>query len=195
MLLVGIAAMSVCGGARAHPHVFIDDAMTLIFDDRGIAGLRLSWTFDAMYSSLLRADNVKGGLGSELSAADIESLREHAFANLAGYNYFLELSINGEQVKVAQVTGFEASFADDKLTYRFTVPLATAEPREVNDVEIAVFDRDYYVAFNLAEALPVTLAHGEAYAAACTVRRDVERQSGIGPVQGDIVKCTYRRKD
>ena len=192
MLLVGVAALSMSGSARAHPHVFIDYAMTLIFDDRGIAGLQLTWTFDAMYSSLLRADNVKGGLGSKLSAADVESLRKNAFANLAGYDYFLELSINGERVAVAKVTGFEASFADDKLTYRFIVPLTTASPREVNEIEAAVFDREYYVAFTLVEVLPVTLVHG---AALCVVSRDVERQSGIGPVQGDIVKCSYRRKD
>jgi hypothetical protein len=58
-----------------------------------------------------------------------------------------------------------------------------------------VFDREYYVAFTLVEVLPVTLVHGAALAAACVVSRDVERQSGIGPVQGDIVKCSYRRKD
>src|ERR1051326_2776882 len=44
------------GSASAHPHVFVDYAITLLFDDHGAQAVRVSWTFDEMYSSMLLHD-------------------------------------------------------------------------------------------------------------------------------------------
>lgn len=193
MLAVVFAGSSIGTDAQAHPHVFIDHSVTVLFDSRDIAGLRLSWTFDEMYSSMLRSDNVKSK-GDRLSPDDVKSLKENAFSNLASFNYFLALSINDQPIKIEKVTDFDASLRGKKLNYTFTVPINTAAPREVNKMEVVVFDPEYYVEFTLSHAHPLTLEHGDALGAKCSIRRDVDRASALGPVQSDVIDCTYQQK-
>ena len=50
------ASLMVSAPAAAHPHVFIDYTVTVLCGDAGITGVRLSWTFDEMYSSMLFHD-------------------------------------------------------------------------------------------------------------------------------------------
>jgi len=107
MFSVGLSALVVASGARAHPHVFIDDAMTVIFGDRDIAGLRMSWTFDEMYSSMIRTDYVRG---KTMTPAEVKKIEKENFLNLENYGFFLDLTINGAPVKVKAVTDFDAKF-------------------------------------------------------------------------------------
>jgi ABC-type uncharacterized transport system substrate-binding protein len=193
LLLVGIVGLSCPGDAGAHPHVFIEHSVALLFDEKDIAGLRLSWTFDEMYSSVLRKDNVMSAPGEALSADDVERLRTNAFVNLGSYNYFLDLWINGEAVKVERVTDFAASLREHMITYQFTVPLRTARPRALNEIEMVVFDKEYFVDFTLAKSHAVAVERGEPLGAKCAIYRDVERPSELGPVNSDIVKCTWRQ--
>ncbi|MBV9522651.1 MAG: DUF1007 family protein [Alphaproteobacteria bacterium] len=193
-LLAGMLALCAAGDAGAHPHIFINHAMTLLFGADDIAGLRLSWTFDEMYSAVLRKDNVTSPPGEPLSADDVQRLKENAFANLGNYNYFLNLWINGKPMKVETVTDFDASLHDHMITYQFTVPLRSVEPRAVNEIEVVVFDNEYYVEFTLAKEHAVAVEHGDPLGAKCAIYRDVERPSELGPVDSDIVKCSWRRK-
>ena len=47
--LVGLAA----GPASAHPHVFIDYAVTLVVAGDRVDGVRLAWTFDDLFSGFI----------------------------------------------------------------------------------------------------------------------------------------------
>src|SRR5882724_10872788 len=158
MFLVGAAVMSVAGGARAHPHVFIDDAVTLIFGDRDIAGLRFSWTFDEMYSSMIRTDYVRG---KAVTPAEVKTIEKENFLNLANYGFFLDLAINGDAVRVKEVKDFDARVQGSKIVFEFTVPLPTAERAESNVIEARAFDPEYYVEFTMRRADPIAIEHGE----------------------------------
>ena len=47
-----IALLALAVPAQAHPHIFIDAKVAVVFDDTGaVAGLRHAWTFDTAFSA------------------------------------------------------------------------------------------------------------------------------------------------
>jgi len=186
------AGLLASGPAAAHPHVFIDYAVTVQFDDAGLAAVRLSWTFDEMYSSMLFHDYTSRPKGA-LTVADIKSLEDGAFKATADYHYFIDMTLNGEAVAVAEPTAFTARFEQHRMTYSFTVPVHGGTAGARNTLEIAAFDHEFYIDFELAKKAAVTVEHGEKLAAACapkTLRKDT---STFGPMDAVVVACTYGR--
>src|SRR5258707_5643802 len=169
MFLVGLAATSVAGEARAHPHIFIDDSMTVIFGDHGIAGLRLSWTFDEMYSSMIKTDYVHG---KAMTLAEMKTIEKENFLNLGNYGFFLDLTINGTAIQVKEVKDFDAKFQGNKIVFEFTVPLQTVERKDSNVLQARVFDPEYYVEFTMRQAEPVAIEQGTEIAASCKESRN-----------------------
>jgi ABC-type uncharacterized transport system substrate-binding protein len=188
-----VLAVLWSGDAAAHPHVFIQYDVTVSFDQNAVPALRFNWTFDEMYSSVLRNDNVKS-TGAHLSDEDVQRLRDNAFANLANFNYFLDLWVDGEPYKVTEIADFGAALRGKSMIYSFTVPIKRTPKRPSSEFQVIVFDNEYFVDFTLAEAHPVTVEHGKEFAAKCQVYRDVERPSELGPVNSDVVKCSWHPK-
>jgi len=182
-LLIGRAA-------AAHPHVFIKYAITLIFGDRDIAGLRLSWTFDEMYSSMIMSDYTKAKDG-RVTPDEVKTIEQQNFVNLENFGFFLDLKINGAPVRARRVRDFDAHFDDHRAVFEFTVPLKTDEKQSPNVIEIGVFDPEYYVEFTLRDDYPVVIAHGEGFSPDCNVARDGRKMSALGPVGTDLTTCTY----
>ena len=125
MLLAGIAAVSFGDSVSAHPHVFIDYVLTVSFNDDAPQAVRMSWTFDEMYSSMLFHDYTSRPRDA-LTPADVRSLRKHAFDDTADYHYFVDLKLNGKPLEVKDVTDFNAQFKNHRMTYSFTVPVRAA---------------------------------------------------------------------
>lgn len=176
----------------AHPHIFIEDSVALLFGETDVRGLRVSYTFDEMYSSMIRTDYVKekSGVPSLVEMSDIEKKN---FDGAAGSNFFLDLKLNGETLRIKKIEDFAVKYRDNKMTFSFTVPLP-ASSRPINEIALVPFDDTYYIEFTLTRGQGVTVENGAPFDANCNVTRDVERQSELGPVQSDIVKCSYRRK-
>jgi ABC-type uncharacterized transport system substrate-binding protein len=191
MFIVGLAAMIVADGARAHQQILIEDAMTLIFGDRDIAGLRMSWTFDEIYSSMIRTGYVHGTV---VTPAEVQTIEKENFLNLANYGFFLELAINGQSIKVAEVTDFDARVQGEKIVFAFTVPLRTAERRDRNVIVARLFDPDNYVEFSMRQADPIIIEHGDPFSTNCKVLRNEPKVSALGPVNTDRAMCTYALK-
>jgi ABC-type uncharacterized transport system substrate-binding protein len=125
-----------------------------------------------------------------LSPADIERLRDNAFANAAKYHYFVDVWLNRKPIEVTEVTQFTAALRDDRLIYEFTVPLAAPAKRGANEL-VVVFDPEYYVEFSLTKTHPVTVE--AASAVKCITYTDQDVPSELGPVVRDAVRCTWRR--
>ncbi len=193
LLLVGMAAASLGDGALAHPHVFIKHSMTLIFGADDIVGVRMRWTFDEMYSSMIKSDYTKGRDG-KLTPADVKAIEKENFANLANFGFFLDVRINGTPMRVTAVKDFDAQYTANRMIFEFTVPLATTARQNPNTIELDAFDPEYFVEFTIADADPVTIEHGDRFATGCNVKHDVRRKSALGPVNTDIVECTYEPK-
>ena len=189
LVLVGLGAPAA---ALAHPHIFIEEHVEVLFDHDNVTGVRMTWSFDELYSSMLRSDYTSTKKGP-ITAKDVQNLHDKAFTNLATVHYFTTMSLDGKPVEFGTPKDFTASFnADDKAIYSFVIPLTLPKAAPKNLLEIAVFDPEYYVDFELATDDPVKATGGTALKADCqpgTVRRDTQ---GWGQVDADIVSCTYQ---
>ncbi len=190
--LLALIAIGAAPSAAAHPHIFIEEHVEVLFDQNNVTGVRMTWRFDELYSSMLRSDYTDTKTGP-ITAKDVKNLHEKAFNNLASVHYFTTMSLDGKPVTLGTPTDFTASFnADDKAIYSFVIPLSLPKATQKSLLEIAVFDPEYYVDFELAEDDPVKSSGGAALKAECqpgTVQRDTQ---GWGTVDADIVSCSYQ---
>ncbi|HXP75871.1 MAG TPA: DUF1007 family protein [Stellaceae bacterium] len=186
-----LALLLSAGSASAHPHVFIDYTVTVLFDDNAAQAVRVSWTFDEMYSSMLLHDYTSRPPRDALTPADVKSLRKQAFEDTADYHYFVDLKLNGATLPVKEVTDFDARFHDHRMTYAFTLPLRASASQARNTLEIDAFDNEFYIDFELAEKHGVMVEHGEKLGASCAPRQQSRDTTMVGSVSSIVVACTY----
>ncbi|GFM36414.1 hypothetical protein DSM19430T_10980 [Desulfovibrio psychrotolerans] len=134
--------------AHAHPHVFVDNTMDVVFDAQGMSGIRVTWKFDPMASMQYLADLDPNGDGV-LTREEWEAQREDIAGFLAEERFFLYIMVNGTTVPVTAVHDFVVTYADGVLTYTFFAPLAV--PRG-SRVLVAVYDPSYYTDFQTYES-------------------------------------------
>lgn len=158
---VVMAALLLAGRpAHSHPHVLVKSASEIVFDDAGaITAIRHTWEFDLAFSIYavegLDADG-DGRYSREelqpLAKVNAESLAEYDFFTFvysgedepaygAPRDYWLERSVNGQ------------------LTLHYTLPLETPYDARNRQVDIDVYDPEYFVAFSLADANPAKLVN------------------------------------
>jgi len=92
----------------SHPHVFIDNSLKIVFNEKGLANINLKWVFDEMFSGMIIYEFDKNKNG-KFEASEIEEIRKGAFGHLKNFDYFTHIKINGQQFKVRYVQGFSAS--------------------------------------------------------------------------------------
>ena len=178
--------------AHAHPHVFIKQHVEALFDQSGFTGIRLTWSFDAMYSSMMRSDFVSSKVGP-LTPADVKSLHDQSFIDLKDVHFFTTVTFNGETLPLDEPTNFSATWIGGNAVYNFVIPLKP-DPRRVraqNEIDITVFDPSYYVYYELAADHPVKAVADKDLHAACGAKTVWRDSIGWGNVRSDLVTCTY----
>jgi ABC-type uncharacterized transport system substrate-binding protein len=154
-LLLAAATMLVSGMARAHPHVWITATSELLYaEDGSITGVRHAWTFDDMFSAYavqgLEA-KTKGAYTREelgpLAQTNVESLKEYA--------YFTFAKADGKKERFQEPVDYFLDYKDTVLTLHFTLPLKT--PVKPKQLVLEVFDRSFFIDFQMAKDNPVKL--------------------------------------
>jgi ABC-type uncharacterized transport system substrate-binding protein len=172
-LLALAILVPAAGPAEAHPHVFVTNRVTLLFDGGRITGLRLDWLFDDFFSSTLLEDFDADGDGS-FDAAEVAALHDNAFVALRDYGWFSHLYLDGEAQPTPEPSGFQAVAEGELVRYRFDLMLPAPVDPAATLFEVAVYDQEYYVEVLLDADSPVML---EAAPPACraTVVEDETR--------------------
>lgn len=161
-----------------------------MFDDRGPAAVHFLWVFDAMYSSMLIRDFTSRPAG-QLTAADVANLRKKAFEDTADFNYFTDLTVNGKALKIKKVTDFNARVDRGHISYAFTVPMPDGAPTGPGSLEVASFDHEFYISFQLIKGAPITVKSGEKLGATCKQKTVTKDTSFFGPIDAIVVACSY----
>lgn len=138
--------------ARAHPHVFIDATVEVIFDASGRAeALRIGWTYDDLFSMLIIEDR---GLDPDYDAV----LTEQAEAALAGFDMQWDAGypgdtyalLNGIDQPLSRPQDWTASYDGGKITSthlrRFDTPVVLADLPLI----VQVYDPGFYTAYMIA---------------------------------------------
>ena len=148
--------------ALAHPHLFIDTRIEVILDDQNRAtGLRISWTYDDLFSLSVIAD--KGldpdwdGKLTEAEVAKLSGFDMHWDAGYPGDTYALMADVD---LPLSPPQDWGASYADGKIT---TVHLRRLEtPIQVGSepLLVQVYDPGFYTAYTIAFDPVVTGGRG-----------------------------------
>jgi ABC-type uncharacterized transport system substrate-binding protein len=184
-VLLGLGGRS--DPAVAHPHVWITDVTSFVFEDRRLVALHHRWTFDELFGSFVIEQHDADGDG-RFDPAETEELRADAFDNLQEYDYFTHLRIDGGDLALHAVRDFRASIEDGELIYEFTLSLPEPVDPAAAAVAVGVYDPEYYVELLLDEDDPVRFAGLPNGACTFEVREDTENPIYFGMVYPLMIK-------
>ena len=157
--------------AGSHPHIFIVQRLSMVFDEKGLAGIRVHWKFDDMFAGMIAEDHDFNHNGY-LEADEVKSIREKAFSYLAESNYFVFIKIENRPFQVKYTTDFTAILQDGRLEYRFFIPCHVKATRNEKEITVATYDPSYYSAVFFAKNNPVSLISSDACEVKTAIRED-----------------------
>ncbi len=152
--LIIFCSVFISGNLFAHPHIFIDNTLTIVFDENGLAGIKTRWVFDEMFSSMIREDYDTDKDG-RFSPAEISRIEAEAFSNLKNFHYLAYIKINGEKFIVQYVKDFSVRLSDNRVIYTFFIPCHVLAGPSDKEVRISMYDNTYYIDVALVEKDPV----------------------------------------
>lgn len=138
--------------ALAHPHVFIDTKVEVILDARNRAtGLRISWTYDDLYSLYIVGDM---GLDPDWDG----KLTAEEEARLSGFDMNWDEGFQGDtyalmadrELALSAPAEWSASYKAGKITSVHTRTFDAPVPVGAEPLIVQVYDPGYYTAYTIA---------------------------------------------
>jgi polyphosphate kinase len=153
---VALALVLAAGPAAAHPHIFIDTELEVIFDDQGRAThLRVTWIYDDFYSLLTVEDrgldpDGDGVLTPEESAA-LQGFDMNWDAGFAGDTYALS---GAAEVALGPPGDWTARYEGGRVISTHLRALAAPVRPAPDPLIVQVYDPGFYSAYYIS-AQPV----------------------------------------
>lgn len=188
---LGLAALvGVPASVSAHPHVWIDNVTTFVFEERRLGSVRLTWAFDEFFGTAIirRFDENRNG---KFEPEELAKLEAGAFANLKEYKYFTHILLDGKELAEIAIRDFQARVRNGQLIYEFTVPLPSPVDPAAVEVIVTVYDESYFVEVALEPNDPVRFDRMPAGACAFAIREGSNNLTsfGIAPYQLVSLSC------
>jgi len=177
----------------AHPHVFIDNTVTIVFDHSGLTGIRVKWGFDEMFSSMIIHD-YDTNKDSTFSHDEIDKIKNGAFSNLKSYNYFTYLKINGEEFIVKYVKDFSADLNSNKVVYNFFIPCHVSATSSYKEIKLSMYDSTYYTDIMLANQNPVSFVNTSLIEYRYEIQDNTKKAFYYGQVFPQEIILTFKKK-
>jgi ABC-type uncharacterized transport system substrate-binding protein len=179
--------------SNSHPHVFIQNSLRIIFNQQGLAGVRVKWVFDEFFTSMI-ADEFDKNHNNKLEKPEIIDIEKGAFANLVKFNYFSFIKINGKAFMVEYVRDFSASLAGGNLIYAFVIPCHEEAITTFKEVVISQYDPTYYTRVAFAKDRPVSMEGGSAFEVSYRISKNMKEAYYYGQVHPVEVILKFRRR-
>ncbi len=160
-LTLSLLAALLAPAASAHPHIYIDTGLEVIFDDSGaLTHIRVTWQYDELYSLLVTEDmGLDPDFDGELTTAEQARLTGFDMNWVAGFNGDLEAADGAQPLPLSGPIEPTATFADGRITTthlrRVMTPVDFSEP-----VVIKPYDPTYYTAYDVT--LPIVITGSDA---------------------------------
>lgn len=154
-LAVPAALLGLSQPALAHPHIFIDAEVEVVFNDAGeIATLRHAWTFDTAFSVWMVQGLDTNGDGI-VSTEEMQELADENMIGLADYGFY---TFAGDGMAFTAAGDQRMRYEDNRVTLDYAIN-ATQPVAPGSDFELGIYDAEYYVAIGFADAGDVTLVN------------------------------------
>jgi len=182
-----------CGIALSHPHIFIDQKIKIVFDDQGLAGFTIHWTFDDMFTSMIVGDYDKNQNGV-LEKVEVALIKKEAFSYVSNYNYFTFVKIEGKPFDLKFIQNFSAELHDKKLVYKFFIPCHVMATSNFKQVTVASYDPSYYCAVLFGNNGSVSLDNSESFEVKTAIKEDKSTSIYYGQVNPWALFLDFRKK-
>ncbi len=156
----------------AHPHTFIAQKTKIIFDEKGLAGFNIHWTFDEMFSVMICEDFDEDKNG-KLSKKEIAVIKEKAFGYIAPHNYYIQIKIDDKPFSVRFIKDFKASLNNGKLSYDFFIPCHITAVKTSKKIMLSPYDPEYYSAIYFPDKNHLFMENSDRFATETKVERDM----------------------
>lgn len=155
-LALGMALALMAGPAAAHPHIFIDTGLEVIFDDQGRAThLRVTWVYDDFFSLLVIEDRGLDpdgdGLLTPEETAALQGFDMNWDPGFAGDTYALA---GAEAVALGPPEAWTAAYVEGRVVSTHLRALALPVRPAPDPLIVQVYDPGFYSAYTIA-AQPV----------------------------------------
>ena len=179
--------------ADAHPHVFIEQRMEVRFDAKGLAGFKIFWTFDEMFSVMI-ADDFDGDKDGRLNEQEVRRVREKAFGYIAPHNYYIHVKIQGQPFPVKFIQEFNAILDKGTLRYEFFIPCHVTAAATPKKITVAPYDPEYYSAIYFAQGSPLHMVGAGDFDTDTAIRIDKSTSIYYDMVNPWTLFLNFRRK-
>jgi ABC-type uncharacterized transport system substrate-binding protein len=157
-LLAAICTSLALAGtpARAHPHVWVKVNSELVYAPDGtVTGVRHVWTFDDMFSTYA-VQGIEAKQKGVFTRDELAPVAEENVSSMKELEYFTFAKADGKKTKFRDPVDYWLEFKDEMLTLHFFLPLEA--PAKAANLNLEVFDPEFFIDFELAESDPVKLA-------------------------------------
>jgi ABC-type uncharacterized transport system substrate-binding protein len=170
---LALSALIAAGPAAAHPHVFIDNKVTFVFEAGKVTALRLNWVFDDLFSGdlLSQFDSDEDGAFDEFEGKDVGVT---TLPNLKTFHYFTYIWVDGKQLDPIDPADFVASVDDRIVTFQMKVPLPQPVDPRTQALAVEIYDVEFFVEVDLAQNDPVALENADGVPCGAMMRDDTE---------------------
>lgn len=171
--------------ASAHPHVFVDARVEVVFDKDGkVTALRHVWRFDDAFSAFAVQGLDTNGDGI-LSIEELQPLAKVNVDSLKDYDYFTKLKVAGKRIGFKIPTEYWLQMSDGYLTLFYTLPLMQPTAPDKTGVTVEVYDPSYFVDYELVEKDPAKLIDAPA-SCSFDVKRKAPPDEATAAILGQI---------
>jgi ABC-type uncharacterized transport system substrate-binding protein len=160
--LVSFVLLTTMQTVSAHPHVWIDGHLTLLFNGQGhVTALRHTWKFDELFTafSLQGITREKNGV---IPGAELKTLTEQWMQNLAdpASHFFTVVSYGGKAIALQKPVQAQSNLdaPTNQLTLSFDLPFSEPLVLTKLSLEVDVNDPGYFVAFDYKGSQVLTLS-------------------------------------
>jgi len=190
---LGLLLAALCAWpALAHPHVFINNKMTLVFDGGILKGMSFRWEFDEMFTAMILAD-FKPQAGGTFTAKVASGIKTFAFDNLENYHYFLVFSVGKKQLSRIKIEQFVPSVTNDKkMVYTFFVPLDVPVTADEQTVRVTVYDDSYFVAFDIMHVEDAAVTGGQDVSVSLSIEKEKVKPLWPGQYRPDQLVIRFK---
>jgi ABC-type uncharacterized transport system substrate-binding protein len=177
-----LAALALPVPATAHPHIFVEAQVTVIFADDGAISVKLDWFYDDLFSLLVTSDLGIDMDGDLLLTVDEQALLDDQItAWPPDYTGDLEVSQDGVALTLADKQNHTMTYEGGLFHEAHVRPVhAMADP--ATPLEIRVYDPSFYTAYELRA--PVIVA-GRNDCAVQIIPADIEAAYALAESQLD----------
>src|SRR5215467_12211210 len=159
ILVAAFALLLIAGGsvALAHPHVWVTMKSELLYAPDGtLTGVRHAWTFDDMFSTYA-LQGIEAKQRGVYTREELAPLAQTNAESLKEFAYFTFARADGNKQKFEDPVDYFLDYADGQLTLHFTLPVKT--PFRAKQLVLEVFDRTFFIDFQMADKDPVKLVN------------------------------------